>query len=112
MDHKISCPACKAAITLNQLFWTGTLLRFKCPHCATRVQPKDKTFVTGWLVIAAALGGLVGVAAFMISGLARDGVPRILAYVGLVVLVAGAVAVIKWRASLALIKKTELKIAP
>jgi hypothetical protein len=63
------------------------------------------------LVIAAALGGLVGVAAFMISGLARDGVPRILAYVGLVVLVAGAVAVIKWRASLALIKKTELKIA-
>lgn len=112
MDHHISCPACKAAITPNQLFWTATLLRFKCPHCATRVRPKDKTFATGLLVIAAALGVLVGVAAFMIADFVRDGVPRILAYAGLVVLLAGDIAVIKWRASLALIKKTELTIAP
>jgi len=75
-------------------------------------QPEDKSFATGWLVISAVVGVLVGVAAVMISGLAGDGVSRVPAYVGLVILVVGAVAVIKWRASLALIKSTELKRAP
>jgi prepilin signal peptidase PulO-like enzyme (type II secretory pathway) len=112
MDHAISCPACKAAITLSQLVWTATLLRFKCPHCATRVQPTDNTFATRWFVIAAVVGLLAGLAAAIIAGLTRDAAERGLAYVGLVILVAGAIAVIKWRASLALIKKTELKIVP
>lgn len=111
MDHTISCPACKAAITLNQLFWTGTLLRFKCPHCATRVQPTEKTFAIRWLVIAAVVGVLAALAAMMISGFASDAAARALAYVGLIILVAGAVALIKWRASLALIRKGELKVA-
>jgi hypothetical protein len=110
MDQPISCPACNAAITASQLFRTATLLRFKCPHCAARLQPKDKSFVTGWLVVGAVVGLVAGVAAAMLSGVVRDPMQRSLAYIGLVLLVAGAVAIIKWRASLALIKKGELRV--
>jgi len=64
------------------------------------------------MVIAGAVGGIAGVAAGMMSTVAIDGMRRVLAYAGVVFLVAGAAALIKWRASLALIRKTELKIAP
>ena len=108
MGHTISCPACKADITLNQLFCTATLFSFKCPHCRTRVQPENRSF--GWLVIAGVVGALTGFAAAMIPGFVGDGAAQILAYVGLGILVVGAVVVIKWRASLALIKTGGLRV--
>ncbi len=112
MNPSISCPACNAPITASQLFYTGTLFRFKCPHCVTRLQPKDRTFATGWMAIAGVLGVLIGVASVPIVRFVPAGMPRILSVVGLIVLSAAAIAVIKWRASLALIAKTELRIAP
>ena len=111
MDRTIGCPACKAAITAKQLFWTVTLLRFTCPSCATRIQPTDVKFATSWLIIAGLLGAFVGLAAVQIPGIAPDPTGRGLAYVGLVVLTLGGLAVIKWRTTLALIRKGELKAA-
>lgn len=111
MDHMIRCPACKEPITQKQLFWTGTLLRFKCPHCATRIQPAKNTFAITWMVMAVALGLLTGMGAAMLPVFATDAVLRALGYAGLAVLVAGGIALIKWRASLALIRKGQLRVA-
>lgn len=51
-----------------------------------------------------------GVAAAMIPGVATDAAARGLTYIGLGILV-GALVIIKWRASLALIRKGQLKVA-
>jgi len=106
----IACPSCRQPITARQLFWTATLLRFKCPHCATRLKPSNNRFPIPWLVVGGLAGFVVGVSGGLIGKMISPGVARTALYVALGLLMVGAIGVIKWRASLALIKKEELVI--
>ena len=113
MKRAISCPSCTNPITVEQLFWTVTLIRFQCPNCAARVQPANLAFAISWLVVAAVVGVFVGLVLALIPGLVLGAAGRGLAYIGLIVLTLGVLAFVKWQASMALIKKGELKsLAP
>ena len=110
MNNSISCPACKAAITSKQLFWTATLMSFRCPHCRVRVRPEKLWFAKWWLVVAALVGCLLGIIAGKIPVLVGERADHDAVFIGVIIIGIVAVAVTKWRASLTLIKKGGLRV--
>ena len=109
MSESISCPACKVAITPKQLFWTATLMSFRCPHCRVRVRPENLWFAKWWLVVGALVGALLGFSAAKLPVLVGERADPDAVFLGVVIIGFVAVAVIKWRASLTLIRNGELR---
>jgi hypothetical protein len=57
MKATMQCPACHQTISFSRLFRTGTLFRFKCPHCREIIRPES--FDTLWFfLLISVLAGL------------------------------------------------------